>query len=124
MGIHEDEAMSQDSNQVKQIYQKKHSRGWRIAKQFVLGALVVLVAVALLQVALDLPHENELGLRGGLKIESGPSVKIFIGDKHVGTGSVELTWGDLLGTSVIQPLAVPIKTVALSPSPSVILTEQ
>ena len=116
MGIHEDEAMSQDSNHVKQIYQKKDSRGWRIAKQFVLGALVVLVAVALLQVALDLPHENELGLRGGLKIESGPSVKVFIGDKHVGTGSVELTWDDLLGTSEIQPLAVPINTVALSPS--------
>jgi len=60
--------------------------------------------------------ENVLGLGGSLKIEADPDIDVYIGNKHVGTGSVELTWDELLGTSDLQPLATPITNVVPSPS--------
>lgn len=59
-------------------------------------------------------YENDLGLRGGLKIECDPNIDVYIGDRRVGIGSVELSWDELLGTSESQPLAVPISD---APSP-------
>jgi hypothetical protein len=60
--------------------------------------------------------ENRLGLGGGLKIETGSDVDVYIGNKHVGTGLVEVTWDQLLGTPDLQPLAMPVTSVVPSPS--------
>ena len=109
--------MSQESDHASNgADQKQPSRRWLFAKIVGIGLLLVVIALVLIQVALDPPHENELGLRGGLKVEVDPSVEVYIGNKHVGTGLVELTWDDLLGTGEKQSLAMPINADAPSPT--------
>ncbi|MGE0375172.1 MAG: hypothetical protein AB7Q45_07115 [Planctomycetaceae bacterium] len=81
-----------------------------------LGALVLFAALGAAVMVLAVRPENKLGLRGGLKIEADPGVDVYIGNKYVGTGSVELTWDELLGTPALQPLATAIFSVVPSPS--------
>ncbi|HUF62287.1 MAG TPA: hypothetical protein VMN36_09455 [Verrucomicrobiales bacterium] len=52
-----------------------------------------------------------------MKIEADSGVDVYIGNKYVGTGSVELTWDELLGTPDLQPLAMAITSVVPPPSP-------
>lgn len=91
------------------------SRGWRIAKRIGLALLLLVVTLILVQVALDPTHKNELGLRGALEIAVDPAIEVYVSDKHVGTGSVEVTWDELLGPEHDHPLAVPINKDSPSP---------
>ena len=108
--------MSQESDEtVERADQQQPSRGWRIVKRVGIGALLLIVAYFAVAIVLDTPHKNELGLRGGLKIEVESGVDVYVGNKHVGTGLVELRWDDLLGTAERQPLATPISSDAPLP---------
>jgi len=109
--------MSQESQQtIEQADQKQGSRGWRIAKIVGVGAVLLVTAFVVIMMVLYPRPENALGLGGSLKIEADPGIEVYIGNTHVGTGSVELTWDELLGTPELQPLAVPINHDAPSPS--------
>ena len=109
--------MSQgDHHGVEAANQRQRSRVWRIAKWVCLGIIFVVVALSLVQVALDPPAQNELRLRGVLEVEADPGVEVYIGEELIGTGPVKVTWDDLLGTSKTQPLAIPLR--ADTPSPS------
>lgn len=105
--------MSQDSERAGQ---KRPSRVWRIAKTVGIGAVLLVTAFVVIMMVLSPRPENALGLGGSLKIEADPGVEVYIGNKHVGTGSVELTWDELLGTPELQPLATLISSDAPSPN--------
>jgi hypothetical protein len=92
------------------------SRAWQIAKRFGLGVVLLVAVLVAVVVTLNPRPENRLGLGGSLKIETGPDVDVYIGNKHVGTGSLELTWDELFGTPDLQPLATPVTSVVPSPS--------
>src|SRR3972149_5969709 len=109
--------MSQEDHQgVEAADRKQRSRVWRMAAWVCLGIIFVLVALSLVQVARDPPAHNELRLRGRLWVSVMPGVEVYIGEEFIGTGSVEVTWDDLLGTSKTQPLAMALN--ADTPSPS------
>jgi hypothetical protein len=107
--------VSQESNPTDGAEQKQPTRGWPIVGVGV-GAVVLVAALFAVVWTLIPRPENRLGLSGSLKIETGPDVDVYIGNKHVGTGSLELTWDQLLGTPNLQPLARPVTSVFPSPS--------
>lgn len=80
------------------------------------GLAAVVVAVVAVAVSLTTRPNNKLGLGGSLKIEADPGVEVYIGNKHVGTGRLELTWDELLGTPEHRPLATLIYHDAPVPS--------
>ena len=108
--------MSQESNPTERSELEQPLRGWLIVVGVGLGALLLVAALVAVVTVLAARPENKLGLRGGLKIEADPGVDVYIGNKYVGTGSVELTWDELLGTPDLQPLATAITGVVPSPS--------
>jgi hypothetical protein len=108
--------MSQESSPTERAEQEQPSRGWQIAAGVGLAALVLFAALVAVVMVLAVRPENKLGLRGGLKIEADPRTDVYIGNKHVGTGPLELTWDELLGTPDLQPLATAITSVVPSPS--------
>ena len=109
--------MPQESDQtIGNTKQRQPSRGWRIAKRVGLGALLLVAAFVVIMMVLDPRPQNRLGLGGSLKIKADPGVDVYIGNTHVGTGSLEVTWDDLLGTAERQPLATPISSDAPSPT--------
>ena len=91
------------------------SRGLQIVKRFGLAAVLMVAALIVVFVTLIPRPENRLGLGGSLKIETASDVDVYIGNRHVGTGSVELTWDELFGTPDFQPLAIPVTTDVPSP---------
>ena len=92
------------------------ARAWWARKRVVLGA-ILMVAALVVVVLVFLPRpQNRLGLGGSLKIDTDPGVDVYIGNKHVGTGPVELTWDELLGTPEHRPLATLIYHDAPVPS--------
>lgn len=108
--------MTQEDHQgVEAANRRQRSRVWRIAKMVCLGIIFVVVALSLVQVALDPPAKNELGLRGWLEVEADPGVEVYIGEDFIGTGPIRVTWDDLLGTSKTQPLAIPLNDDSPSP---------
>ena len=108
--------MSQESNPTERAEQKQPSRGWQIVKRVGLGAVLLVAALVAVVVTLIPRPENRLGLGGSLKIETGPDVDVYIGNKYIGTGTVALTWDELLGTPDLESLATPITNVVPSPS--------
>jgi hypothetical protein len=77
---------------------------------------VLFAALVAVVIVLAVRPENTLGLRGGLKIEAEPGTDVYIGNKYVGTGSVELTWDELLGTPDLQSLVIDVSGAVPSPS--------
>ena len=51
---------------------------------------------------------NELGLLGGLKVMTDDDATVYVGDRKVGTGTVEVAWNELLGSTGRPPLAIAI----------------
>jgi hypothetical protein len=95
--------------------QEQPPRRRRFATVIGIGILLVVVGFVVFQVAFDVPHENEFGLRGGLSIVVDPNVDVYVGDEYVRTGSIDLTWDELLGTPELPPLARSISNDAPSP---------
>lgn len=109
--------MSQESEQtIERADQKQEARGRRIAKRVGVGAVLLVTAFVVIMMVLYPRPENALGLGGTLKITADPDVDVYIGDKHIGTGSVELAWDELLGTAELQLLTKPVTRDVPSPS--------
>ncbi|WP_425400899.1 hypothetical protein [Aeoliella sp.] len=93
-----------DDNPLEQSH-----RGWsgKLGVWLLLGAVITAFVVVTVIVLTAPLTRNELGVLGGLKIGANADTMLFVGDRHIGTGTVEVPWNDLLGAAGRPPLAVP-----------------
>lgn len=92
----------------------------RLSGRMLLGVLLVGLAamfatVSMLVFTTPLAR-NELGLLGGLKINAGATNVVYVGDRLVGQGEVDVPWNDLLGAAGNDALAVPLSADVPAPS--------
>lgn len=73
-----------------------------------LGGLGLMFALVSLLVFTAPLARNDLGLLGGLRVEAGDDVVVYVGDRRVGVGNVDVTWNELLGAAGRPPLVVPV----------------
>ncbi|MCO6047056.1 hypothetical protein NG895_24420 [Aeoliella sp. ICT_H6.2] len=83
--------------------------GWsgKLGVWLLLGAVFTAFALVTWIVLTTPLTRNELGLLGGLNVEASEDTLVFVGDRYIGTGKVEISWNDLLGAAGRPPLAVP-----------------
>lgn len=103
---------------MKQWFPSPHDRDLLAAKHrplsgkfgvwALLGALALMFAAVSLLVFTTPLSRNELGLLGGLKVDAPDDTTVMVGDRQVGSGTVDVAWNELLGASGRPPLAISI----------------
>lgn len=48
---------------------------------------------------------NELGLLGGLRVIANDDILVYVGDRYIGHGTVNVSWNEILGSTGHPPLA-------------------
>lgn len=91
-------------------------RRWsgKLGVWLLLGSLAVMFGLVSLLVFTTPLTRNELGLLGGLKITAPEDTVLFVGDRRVGDGKVDVSWNELLGATGRTPLAVSGQATAQS----------
>lgn len=92
----------------------KSHRAWsgKLGVWVLLAALAGMFSLVSLLVFTTPLARNELGLLGGLRLTAGEGTTVFVGDRKVGTGTVDVAWNELLGATGRPPLAVAIDAAA------------
>lgn len=103
--------------QTNQLQEPPRSRlsGRALLWLLLLGLAATFSIVSLLVFTTPLSR-NELGLLGGLKVRAGSDASIYVGDRLVGAGNVEVSWNELLGATGREPLAIALSGSAAAPS--------
>ena len=78
------------------------------ATRLVVAICLATFTLLALSAWLSLRSKNALGIRGAVDIHVAPDIEVYVGDRLVGLGPVELTWDDLLGSRQNSPLVVPV----------------
>ncbi len=88
----------------------------RRARWIVVILLFIAVSVVILWIVFiqgSIP-KNRFGVAGGLKLEGPAGMRLYVGDKLVGTGTIELSWDELWGgdqpglAMMLEPGAGPV----------------
>ena len=75
--------------------------------RLLLGALLCVFAVVT-WIVMSVPADrNELGLMGELEINAAAGTQVYVGSRKCGSGTVTLTWNDLLGVAGQSAAAIP-----------------
>lgn len=77
-----------------------------------LGSLAVVFSIVSALVFTTPLSRNELGLLGGLHVSADEGIDVYVGSRHVGTGTVSVPWNELLGAAGRPALAIPINAEA------------
>lgn len=88
---------------LESIPSPSRSRAWAL---WVLGVVLLLAVAAWLWFVWNQGPRNAYGLGGVLKLEAPAGMRLYVGDKLVGTGTTELSWDDIFGVEGQPGLAV------------------
>jgi len=78
--------------------------------------LVAMFSIVSLFVFTTPLSRNDLGLLGGLKVKASSDAVIYVGERLVGQGNVDVSWNELLGAAGREPLAIALPSDAPAPS--------
>lgn len=85
-------------------------RSWsgKLGVYALLGAMLLMLGMVSMLVWTTPLTRNELGLLGGLRVAVGDQTTVYVGDRHVGFGTVDVSWNQLLGAAGQPPLAIDV----------------
>ena len=85
-------------------------RSWsgKLGVYALLAAMLLMLGLVSMLVWTTPLTRNDLGLLGGLRVVAGDQSTVFVGDRQVGTGTVDVSWNQLLGAAGQPPLAIDV----------------
>lgn len=91
----------------EEIHLERAHRGWsgKWGVWILLASLALAFGMVTLLVQTTPLARNELGLLGGLRIIANDDLVIYVADRFIGHGTVNVSWNEILGATGHTPLA-------------------